>query len=323
MVQFSVQKSTIVRSFTRLGFGSLERLAPSVGARLAERVWFRLPGRAPATTGLGDRLPTIRELLGAPFAVTLRGRTIRGWVWGEGPVVYLVHGRAGSAEQLVPLVAPLLDRGLRVVAFDALSHGASDPGVNGPTSSDAAELGRSLDAVAARFGPARAVVAHSLGALGAVLALRDGWVAAERLVLVAPVVSVPDLLARFRTELGFGARTERRLAERSLRRTGYAVDDLVLPALLDPHERPALLVVHDLLDRDLEHAASAALVAAWPGAELYSTAGLGHRRVLADRAVGGAIARFVDRLPVEASLHGGEAPAPWPVPSRDGVSNVA
>lgn len=324
MVQFSTRKSTIDRSLIRFSFGALDRVAPSVGARLAERAWFRLPAsRTRGSLGAVDGLPPIRELLGSPFEVTLRGRTIRGWVWGEGPVVYLVHGRAGRAEQFVPLVAPLLDRGLKVVAFDALSHGASDAGVHGPTSSDAAELGRSLDAVAARFGPARAIVAHSLGALGAVLALRDGWVATERLVLVAPVVSVPDLLTRFREELGFGGRTERRLAERARRRTGYAVDDLVLPDLLAHEERPALLVVHDLLDRDIEHAASAALVAGWPDAELYSTAGLGHRRVLADRAVAGAIARFVDRLPVEASLHGDDVPAPWPVSSGDEASRVA
>lgn len=323
MGSFGSKKSTIGRSLVRSAFGTLERVAPQVGARIAERLWFRLPQGATPSGGGAGQLPPIRELLGAPFEVRLRGRVIRGWAWGEGPVVYLMHGHAGRAEQLVPLVAPLLDRGLKVVAFDALSHGTSDAGAHGPGSSDAAELGRSLDAVAARFGPARAIVAHSLGALGAALALRDGWVATERLVLVAPVVSVPELLARIRSELGFGNRVERRLAERARRRTGYAVHDLELPDLLAPHERPELLVVHDLLDRDAEHSASAALVAGWQGAQLYSTAGLGHRRVLSDRAVAGAVARFADRLPVEPTLHEGEVPAPWPVAWRPRVSEVA
>lgn len=323
MASFAVQKSTIDRSVIRGGFAALERVAPPVGARIAERIWFRLPHGATTAGGGPADLPSIRELLGAPFEVRLRGRAIRGWAWGEGPVVYLVHGRAGRAEQLVPLVAPLLDRGLKVVAFDALSHGRSDAGAHGPGSSDAVELGRSLDAVAARFGPARAIVAHSLGALGAALALRDGWVSTERLVLVAPVVSVPDLLARVRSELGFGDRVERRLAERARRRTGYAVHDLELPALLAPHERPELLVVHDLLDRDAEHGASATLVAGWQGAQLYSTAGLGHRRVLSDRAVAGAVARFADRLPLEPALHEGEVPLPWPVTWRPRVTKVA
>jgi len=268
----------------------------------------------------------VRELLGSAFEVGLRGRAVRGWTWGDGPVVYLVHGWGGSLEQLTPLVAPLLDRGMQVVAFDGLSHGRSDPGVHGAGSSDAVELGRSLDAVAARFGPARAVVAHSMGALSSLLAIRDGWLAAERLVLIAPPSGIPDLLVRLRSELGLGERTTRRLVERIRLRTGYAPDELDLVRIataLEHHERPELLVVHDLLDREVPHAPSARLVHSWPGAQLLSTAGLGHRRVLADAAVGGAVARFVDRLPVEPSLHGDDRPQPFADEVADGASGLA
>ncbi|CAN7288865.1 alpha/beta fold hydrolase [Terrabacter sp. LjRoot27] len=306
-------------------FRAAEALAPPVGARVAERLWFRLPTARPSADAAAGATP-IGELLGSAFEVGLRGHAVRGWVWGEGPVVYLVHGWGGTLEQLTPLVTPLLDRGLQVVAFDGLSHGRSDPGVHGADSSDAVELGRSLDAVAARFGPARAVVAHSMGALSTLLAIRDGWVAAERLVLVAPPSGIPDLLVHLRSELGLGERTTQRLVERVRRRTGYAPDELDLVTIataLELHERPELLVVHDLLDREVPHAPSVRLVQAWPGAELLSTAGLGHRRVLADAAVGGAVARFVDRLPVEASLHGDDRPQPWPGEAADAGSAAA
>jgi pimeloyl-ACP methyl ester carboxylesterase len=337
MASVSSQKSTIVRNIMKLGIGATERLAPAAGARLVERSWFRVPAATVPSivAGAGAAASggaSIQELLGAPFEVSLRQRVIRGWTWGEGPVVYLVHGWGGSLEQLTPLVAPLTQRGLQVVAFDGLSHGRSDAGEHGPRSSDAVELGRSLDAVAARFGPARAVVAHSLGGLSTLLALRDGWLATERLVLVAPVTGVPDFVVRLRAELGFGDRIERRLVALAARRTGYAVEDLELVGLATAIERPQLLVVHDLSDREAPHAASLRLVAGWEGAELYSTAGLGHRRVLADAAVGGAIARFADRLPVEPSLHSGEPRAPWPLGivddatrrgSHEGASRVA
>jgi len=309
-----LQKSTIDRSIKRAILRVCDAAAPAAGARLAETWWFRLPSRRPPATSTLAGTP-IRELLGSPFEVQLRGRAVRGWTWGQGPVVYLVHGWGGTLEQLVPLVAPLLDRGLQVVAFDGLSHGSSDPGAHGVASSDAVELGRCLDAVAARFGPARAVVAHSMGALSCVLAIRDGWLAAERLVLIAPPSGIPDLLAGLRTELGLGERTTRRLLERVRLRTGYDVGELDLlriAATLRPHELPELLVVHDLLDREVPHEPSTRLVRSWPGAELLSTAGLGHRRVLADAAVGGAVARFADRLPVEASLHGDDRPRPLP-----------
>ena len=74
--------------------------------------------------------------------------------------------------------------------------------------------------------------------------------------------------------------------------------------------------------REVPHAPSARLVQCWPGAQLLSTAGLGHRRVLADAAVGGAVARFVDRLPVEPSLHGDDRPQPFADEVADGASGV-
>ena len=308
-------KSTIVRSIVRAGFRLGEGVAPGLAARAAERLWFRLPAAARIGSGAQPWCVGHRELLGAPFEVQLRGRVVRGWSWGAGPVVYLVHGWGGGLEQMVPLVGPLLDRGMQVVAFDGPSHGHSDPGRHGPRSSDAVELGRALDAVAARFGPARAVVAHSMGGLAALLAVRDGWLATERFVLVAPPSGIPDLLDRLRHELGLGKRASRVLAELARRRTGYPVDELDLVAIaatLGREERPEMLVVHDLLDREAPHDPSARLVRSWPDAQLLSTSGLGHRRILGDAAVGGAVSRFVDRLPVEPTLHGGERPAPFP-----------
>lgn len=305
------QKSTIARSLLRFAFRSLEPVAPGAAARFAERIWFRLPDRA-APAAVEGALG-VRELLGMPFEVQLRGRVVRGWSWGEGPVVYLAHGWGGTLEQMTPFVSPLLERGLSVVAFDGLSHGHSDSGRYGARSSDAVELGRALDAVAARFGPARAVVAHSMGGLASLLAVRDGWLATERLVLVAPPTGIPDLLERLRAELALGDGTARRLSEHARRRTGYDVEmlDLVtIAAALSPAERPELLVVHDLLDREAPHEPSTRLVRTWPGAQLLSTAGLGHRRILADAAVAGAVARFVDRLPIEPTLHGDERPQP-------------
>jgi pimeloyl-ACP methyl ester carboxylesterase len=229
--------------------------------------------------------------------VTLRRRVIRGWTWGDGPVVYLVHGWSGSAQQLAPFVAPLLAEGFRVIAFDGLSHGRSDAGENGAGSSDAVELGRSLDAVFARFGPAQGVVAHSMGALSTILALRDGWIGTERLVFVAPVTGVPDFLRRIRAELGFGDRIQRRMEELAHARTGYPVADLDVALLAAAIERPPLLVVHDERDKETPLEGSLRLLDAWAGAQLHTTSGLGHRRVLADPGVGRLVAGFLAGRP--------------------------
>lgn len=306
MAPSSTRNSTIVRSIIRLGFAGLDRGLPALAARIAYRLWFRLPPGAASSGPVALTFPD-----GQAFTVDLDGRTIRGRTWGEGPVVYLVHGWAGAAHQLTPFVGPLVARGFRVIGFDGLSHGRSDAGVHGRRSSDAVELARSLDAVHARFGPAHAVVAHSMGTLSTVLALRLGWVRADRLVFVAPVTRVADFVRRIRAELGFGDRTQSRLEALAQARTGYAVADLDVPRLVGEVEPRHLLVVHDEGDRETPHAGSVRLVSGWETAQLHSTRGLGHRRILSDDGVTAVVARFV-----ATSTSGPSVPAAL-VASRD------
>ena len=283
-------QSTIVRAVVRLTFRLLDRAAPALGARLVERIWFRIPRGMPLV-----------EPTGTPFEVRWLGRTVRGQVWGEGAPVYLVHGWGGNGDQLRPLVEPLVRAGHRVVAYDGPSHGRSDPGQHGPASSDAVELGQALDAVVAEFGPAHAIVAHSLGTLAVLLALRDGWCTTERVVLIAPVEGVPWFTAYFRRLLGFGDRTQRHTERRIEARTGYRPEDLQILRLAQRPDRPDALVVQDRDDRSPGVGVAGRLAAGWPGATYLETHGLGHNRVLADPGVVAAVVRFV-REEAEAEL---------------------
>jgi pimeloyl-ACP methyl ester carboxylesterase len=264
--------------------GALSWLTPALAARLAARLWFTIP-------------PQIRTgadvSAGTPFATGLDGRLVRGAVWGDGPVVYLVHGWAGESRQLTPLVEPLVAAGHRVVAFDGPSHGRSDPGGSGPGRSHAVEFANALAAVAAVHGPARAVVAHSMGAMATMVALRLGRLSVERLVFVAPMPELRSYLDRFTGSLGLGRRARRRLDADLQTRVGMLVEEFELRGLAVDPEPPPLLVVHDRDDRQLAWADSAALVDRWPHARLVTTQGLGHSRLLGDRTVHDEIVRFL------------------------------
>jgi pimeloyl-ACP methyl ester carboxylesterase len=288
-----IQNSTIVRTKTRVlrsMFAALEVAAPGVGARLAERIWFTLPAQRPPSRRSPSPPP------GVPFEVTFEGHVVRGSRWGSGPVVYLVHGWAGRSEQFSSLVLPLVEAGFTVVAHDAPSHGASDPGPSGPRSSDVVEFGKALDAVAAKFGPAYAIVAHSMGAAAAALTLEHGWLATERLVLIAPMVDVASFIPAFQRGLGFGRRTLRRLDHRVTRRVGLPAEEVDMARLLDL-DPPDLVVVHDREDTETAYDASLRLVGRWPGARLMTTHGLGHNRILRDPAVVGAVMDHLVAMP--------------------------
>ena len=204
----TIQKSTIVRSFALL-----ERVAPALGARWAERLWFRIP----APRARHDR--PVEP--GRPFRLRVDGRTVAGEVWGDpsAEAVYLVHGWGGWREQLDAFVEPLTGAGLRVVSFDGPSHGASDPGPEGPGRSTVLELAGALAAVVADQGPAAAVVAHSLGAMATASALDHG-LEAGRLAFVAPMAAPLPYTRTFAGRLGFGERTRERLVPRLERRVG-------------------------------------------------------------------------------------------------------
>lgn len=275
-----IKKSTIVRTKVlslRAAFWIGERVAPRVGARAAASLWFKLPpGPKPAALPDGA----------TPFEVESTGHTVRGLTWGDGPVVYALHGWGGRGDQFAAFVEPLVSVGYRVVVFDALSHGASDDGPSGRGRAHGIEFGRALDAVAARFGPARAVVAHSMGAVSALLAMRDGWVGTESLVLVSPMSELSRYFDRFGALVGFGPRIRRGLDVETLRRTGYSVDAVSLPRLADDlAPLPSTLIIHDRADKETSYDASVALTEALANARLISTDGLGHRRILRDPGV--------------------------------------
>ncbi len=287
----ATRNSTIVRAYkgasyatVRGSFRLLERVAPALGARWAERIWFTIP---PAAT------PRIAAPDGSSaFEVAVDGHRVRGRRWGEGDPVYLVHGWGGSASQLDAFVPPLVQAGFSVVSFDTPSHGASDPGPSGPRSSTILEAAEALRAVAARHGDPAGVVGHSAGATAAAVALRDG-LPATRAVFLAPMADPRPYADWFAARLGFGERTRVRLLARIERRVGVPMAYLDVPAMAGQAAMPPLLVVHDQGDRETSWSGGRDIANAWPDARLLTTNRLGHRRILRDPGVVAEVVGFL------------------------------
>ena len=278
----SPQKSTIVRfsedarrTAIRSAFGTLERLAPGLGARWAERLWLTVP---PYRGRPAEMIPP-----GETFRIPVGGRHVVSRAWGRGPVVYLVHGWGGVSVQLRAYLEPLLAAGHRVVTFDALSHGESDPGALGPRRTTIPEMAAALDAVVAAHGPAHGIVAHSLGANSTFYALRRGtW--AGRLVFLAPMTQPMPYTSLFSAALGFDHRIRDRMVTRVARTAGVPWSGFDIPAhLAGLADVPPLLTFHDPDDRETRYADSVALRKSWPGAEMVTVKGLGHWRLLRDQ----------------------------------------
>ncbi len=290
----SSKNSTIVRprsnaaiTAMRHGFAALERLAPALGARWAERLWFARPPLPSAALAQPAGLPP-----GTAFEVELPTGLLRGRSWGQGPNVYLVHGWGGWGLQLAGFIAPLLSAGFRVISFDMPSHGASDPGRLGAHSATLPEFVDALRAVVSAQGPAHALIAHSMGATAAASALRDG-VRAAAAVFISPMADPGLYIQVFAQRLGFGERTRVRLQRRVEQIEGLPLAYFNVPRMARDIRTPPLLVVHDRADRETPWTDGQAIAQAWPVARLLSTQGLGHRRILADAQVIRYVSDFV------------------------------
>jgi pimeloyl-ACP methyl ester carboxylesterase len=278
-----VAKSTTVRSFAwrtlRAGLGTVGRVSPGLAARAGERL-FLTPPRHPTPAREQDALAA-----GERFEVRVRGEPVVGWRFGEGPTVLLVHGWGGRAGQLSPLVPALRRAGLAAAVFDGPGHGRS-----GGRLASVVHFADAIAAIAPRVN-AIAAIAHSMGAASLTRALAGG-LPLEAAVFVGPSRAPGDWFHRFCDALALDAPVRDATARRLVARFGVEVDELDVLRVA-PAQRLPLLVVHDRLDREVPWSDGVAIAAAWPGARLVTTDGLGHRRILRDAAVAAEVAAFL------------------------------
>lgn len=207
-----------------------------------------------------------------------------GWLsvteWGDdGDAVLLVHGWGGRAGSLHALVEPLVAAGYRAVTLDLPGHGASG---GGPRTNLIDCAGAVLQ-VGQTFGRLAGIVTHSFGGPVAALAWRHG-LRAERLVMLAPPLSVRDVSLPVGDWLGLPRHVSERMLDDFARRLAVSWDEIRTDRLVG-HVHAPLLVVHDEDDRRVPWSHGAAVARATPRGTLRTTAGLGHRDVLADPGV--------------------------------------
>ena len=297
--------STIVRSESSLGslvrayFAIASRLVPELARRQAERL-FTLP---PRYAGRGSHPVDARR------ETVVAGRhSIAVWQAGPSaaPAVLLVHGWGGRGVQLGSFVGPLLAAGYRVVWFDQPGHGESGRG-----SVALPDFVRALQALVTTHGPFAAAIGHSLGAAALGVAMRGGM-SLGRVVFMSPPSSISEHAHNFARLLGITPSIRDAMRRRIEQRYGMRFDEIDRIDELERLRIPALFV-HDPGDKDVPFDHTLRLSERMPGARLIKTHGLGHYRLLRDRAVVRAVVDFVkgdvDRLPTELPL----LPRPAPI----------
>jgi len=255
-------------------FKVLSFSAPRLTELLVEKLFFT-PGAYIPSAEERRRLAQ-----GEPFHVRVHGRWIRGWRWGAGPGVLLVHGWSGRGIQLHRYIDPLVRAGRAAVAIDGPAHGESE----GRHTSyfEFTDVIRTLIAPESRL-DIQGIVAHSFGAAAAVNALAHQK-AAMKTVLLAPALRLRKTLFTALEQHGIPPRVFGKIISAYESRFGYSLERDDPQRLLGDMRFP-VLVVHDRNDPVIPHADSEALCRSLGQVTLKTTAGLGHRKIMSDPGV--------------------------------------
>lgn len=272
----------------RAGFATLGRVAPRAALPLAHRAFFD-PG--PPAAVREHELEVHRAARRTTIAY--RGGEVVSYAWGHGGrTAVLLHGWRSRASRFAAVTTALVDAGFTVRSFDAPAYGDS----TGPSPSVLdilALVGTLEEQIPGGFD---VVVGHSLGALAGLVAVREG-LNARRVVALAPVPRFALLVDGFVRTTALPGRLAGPLTERIAAGLGTTGAELLTHFDTTAHALPAgvqLLVVHDAEDPQVPlHEAKRLVDAHGAGAELLSTTGLGHSRLLSGPEVVAAAADFL------------------------------
>jgi pimeloyl-ACP methyl ester carboxylesterase len=266
----------------------IEALSVTAAARVAEGLFVRTvrpPARPDEVEWLGNS---------ARSSLTVLGRRIATYAWGPptAPSVLLTHGWWSHAGRFVAIGTDLLERGFRVVAFDAPGHGRSSG-----WRASMPEFARTMRAVVERAGPMHAAIGHSLGGAATVFAASRG-LPVQRIALIAAPADVGIWADRYRDALALSPAVDATMRSLLSRHLGVEWHELDLPAVVRSFPQPGL-IVHDRDDGDVSVDSARAYARAWPGAHLHETSGLGHRKILRDPDVVRRVGEFVEAGKIE------------------------
>lgn len=290
------EKSTNVRAvaasnervapeFVKAAFRWGTRVSPRLTSKLALRL-FLTPRR------LRRPIPEEAVLLtGGRSEVAYKNLRLPVWSWGEGPTVLLVHGWEGRGSQMARAYAePLTERGYRVVTFDMPGHGDA-PDAQTSILDFADVVAHVADHFTKSGTPLHAVIAHSMGGGATIVAHARKPVAAHLVILAAPL-HPRRFIQYFADAVELTTEVRAGMVRQLERRHSVRIEDVDTRAYAATIHTP-VLVVHDRNDPAVPYAHGAALASALPNAQLITTEGLAHQRVLRDPSVLDAVAKHL------------------------------
>lgn len=279
-------KAPFALKIVRLGFQVLGRLFPNAAADLAFK-FFSTP-RIRAKHKRSDSIlekATIFELLYA-------NKILKAYQWGEGQkTILLVHGWESRGTALRGFVPKLVEKGYKVVTFDAPAHGDSA----GKTLNILHYAG-AIKAIINHVNGVEGVICHSFGGAAMIVSLATYEYDIPKLTLIGVPHKIDIPVNAATEQLGLPPVVKKRFRKKLESLTGYRVEDLTAKELQKKIKVNEMLIIHDEHDEVIPFWAAEYAFNTWNNATLVVTKGDGHYRIMKNPAVIERVASFYSSI---------------------------
>ena len=265
----------IIPHFFRL----LSFLSPQLAARLALKL-FMQPRRKARSIQEMDFLLTGKQV---NFKSHRKART-----WGQGPVIWLLHGWESRGSTFFKLIPLLVNRGFQVVAWDGPAHGDS-PGKSTHIPDYAYCL--SEDLKQQLFEKPVALIGHSFGGAALAVLFKIHKMPAKVVIVSAPT-RIINIFNGFAKMINLSEKAKNKFISLAESGSGYS---LLGGSLIsnDISQSSEVLIIHDREDDVIPFADFDALKKTWLSGQFLATKNLGHRLTIKDPDILNTIVNFI------------------------------
>lgn len=260
-------------------FKVLSFISPLLAAKFALKL-FMHPRRKKRSDEEMEYLETGKQVT---FTSKRKART-----WGEGSVVWLIHGWESRGSTFYKLIPLLIEKGYKVIAWDGPAHGDS-PGNSSHVVKNAYALAADLNE--SLFEKPIAILGHSFG--GATLAvLFKIYAMPNKVIICSAPTRIKNVFSNFAKTIKLNDKATAKFFELAESGSKYLLDDssLVNNDISVDHD---VLIIHDKKDTVIPFSDFQVLKETWQSGQFIETENLDHRLTIKDEEMLKTIVKFI------------------------------
>lgn len=270
-----------------LAFQTLGRVFPNFMAKQAYKI-FSTP-RWRAKHKKTDDILQAAKIIDFPFD----GHIVKLYEWENersDKIILLAHGWESRGTALRMYVNPLLEKGFKIVAFDALAHGDSDGKTNNLLTN-----ARTIAAIYAHYCSIYGAIAHSFGCSSIIYAQQfvNNDMRLERLVFLAVPHRTRQIMDKYLNMFDIPNQVKQAVYQHIQNLTKQPIDAADIALAYPSVKVGKLLLIHDQQDDITTIDAAERVVEYWDNARLLVTNGYGHFRIAKNPDVVRKIVDFI------------------------------